>query len=424
MSDLVPTGMSELDIYLKDRYTPQDTANQSTSTPGEAVEIRKKCSYVRKKWYFPLLENLGPIPKGLIGPLGTPTAGLGHFEKLPGDIVSNILLRLDVKSFRNFRNANAKAHRITETVIDCKDVMVHGKAAFISISRTGLSRNITMGEIRLALTSHKCDFCEAYGPLLFLPTCTRTCHECLRTSPRMSMIGTEEILPFYTRFGTYKGHGNRSHLLKSLRKSSMAVMKVRDHLRPTKMVSDVRCVSVDDLFWFQEELGLETTDPMRFLFDKEWLQYRSAACISFPYLNTSTGVLEKGLSCRGCQEYFHERSMEALAAGTTYGAVANRDTCYSHKGFEEHFQKCEHAKRVWENSELPGREAWFAANGGVHWGITERTEYCDRFVAQLPEVNNEEFWVSVGVAVQVLFYAFLLVTFAKWHIPAAFSGEV
>lgn len=64
------------------------------------------------------------------------------------------------------------------------------------------------------------------------------------------------------------------------------------------------------------------------------------------------------------------------------------------------------------------------ANGGAHWGITERTEYCDRFVAQLPEVNNEEFWVSVGVAVQVLFYACLLIGYAKWHTLAASSGGV
>lgn len=44
------------------------------------------------------------------------------------------------------------------------------------------------------LTSHKCGFCEEYGPMLFLPTRTRTCHECLRTSPRMAVIRTEEML--------------------------------------------------------------------------------------------------------------------------------------------------------------------------------------------------------------------------------------
>ena len=138
--------------------------------------------------------------------------------------MNNVLVQLDVKSFRNFRNVNAAAHSITGTALDCKEVLEHGQSAFVNIVRAGLSRNITIGEIHLALTSSKCGFCEEYGALLFLPTCTRVCHECLCTSPRTAMIGTEEILPYYTRFGMSKGHGNRSHLLKSLDKSSMAAI--------------------------------------------------------------------------------------------------------------------------------------------------------------------------------------------------------
>ncbi|KLO88871.1 uncharacterized protein LW93_12286 [Fusarium fujikuroi] len=61
-----------------------------------------------------------------------------------------------------------------------------------------------------------------------------------------------------------------------------AVIKVRDHLRPKRMVKGIRGVLVDDLFWFQEELGIETSDSMQFLYDREWLQYREAASISLP----------------------------------------------------------------------------------------------------------------------------------------------
>ncbi|KLP14616.1 uncharacterized protein LW94_1270 [Fusarium fujikuroi] len=48
------------------------------------------------------------------------------------------------------------------------------------------------------------------------------------------------------------------------------------------MVKGIRGVLVDDLFWFQEELGIETSDSMQFLYDREWLQYREAASISLP----------------------------------------------------------------------------------------------------------------------------------------------
>ncbi|KAF5604791.1 hypothetical protein FPCIR_643 [Fusarium pseudocircinatum] len=240
--------------------------------------------------------------------------------------MNTILVQLDVKSFRNFRNVNAAAHSITGTALDCKGVLEHGQSAFVSIVRAGLSRHVTIGEIHLALTSSKCGFCEEYGPLLFLPTCTRVCHECLCTSPRTAMIGTEEILPYYTRFGMQVIYGGYS--------------------RPNQMVKGIRGVLVDDLFWFCEEIGIETSDAIRFLFDNEWPQYRTAACINFPYLNTSTGELEKGRSCRGCQEAFEEQSMQAMVsrgAGRISAGAAARDNCYSHEGFKKHFETCEHA---------------------------------------------------------------------------------
>lgn len=57
-----------------------------------------------------MLENLRPIPKGLTNPL---SADLARFEKLPSDVMNNILVQLDVESFRSFRNVNAKAHTST-----------------------------------------------------------------------------------------------------------------------------------------------------------------------------------------------------------------------------------------------------------------------------------------------------------------------
>ncbi|SCV28707.1 uncharacterized protein FFB14_01925 [Fusarium fujikuroi] len=60
------------------------------------------------------------------------------------------------------------------------------------------------------------------------------------------------------------------------------------------ILKGIRGVLVDDLFWFQEELGIETSDFMRALFDQEWLQYRTTTYIHFPYLNTLTGEPEKG----------------------------------------------------------------------------------------------------------------------------------
>lgn len=340
-----------------------------------------------------MLQNLGPIPKALTNPLGTPTADLALFEKLPSDIINSILRHLDVKSFRRFRNINAKAHRITETVLDCKEVMIHGSTAVINLIRTGLSSHITIGEIHKALTSPNCEFCDDYGSILFLPTCTRTCHKCLQTSPRMAVIGSEEMLTYYPRFTMYGTHDNRPRLLETLAKSSMRSIKVRNHSRPGRMLKGIRGVLVDDVF-SSSELGIDTSDLVKDLFYDEWLQYRTAASIHFPYLNTSTGGIEEGRSCKGCHEAFEKRLIRAngpLGDVRINPDAEDRDRCYSLKDFEKHFETCAHAQRVWMNRVPPGRESWFAANGGMHWGISERAEYCRRFVDQMPVVNNEAF---------------------------------
>ncbi|KAI8407879.1 hypothetical protein FOFC_10807 [Fusarium oxysporum] len=342
-SDSAPYGMSDLDIYLANRYGPKAVASDWANTTEDWAKIRP-----------------------LTNPLGTPTADLALFEKLPSDTMNSILRHLDVKSFCRFRNINAKAHRIAETVLDCKEVMVHGSTAVINLIRTGLSPHITIGEIHKALTSPKCEFCDDYGSILFLLTCTRTCHKCLQTSPRMAVIGSEEMLTYYPRFTTYGTHDNRPHLLETLAKSSMRSIKVRNHSRPGRMLKGIRGVLVDDVF-SSSELGIDTSDPVKDLFYDEWLQYRTAASIHFPYLNTSTGEIEEGRSCKGCHEAFEKRLIRAngpLGDVRINPDAEDRDRCYSHKDFEKHFETCAHAQRIWMKRVPPGRESWFAANGG------------------------------------------------------------
>ncbi|KAK2929301.1 hypothetical protein FoTM2_009640 [Fusarium oxysporum f. sp. vasinfectum] len=129
-SDSAPYGMSDLDIYLANRYGPKAVASDWANTTEDWAKIRP-----------------------LTNPLGTPTADLALFEKLPSDTMNSILRHLEVKSLCRFRNINAKAHRIAETVLDCKEVMVHGSTAVINLIRTGLSPHITIGEIHKTLTS-------------------------------------------------------------------------------------------------------------------------------------------------------------------------------------------------------------------------------------------------------------------------------
>ncbi|KAF4951043.1 hypothetical protein FGADI_7780 [Fusarium gaditjirri] len=390
-SESAQQGMSQMDIYIANRNGA--SVSKWANTPEDWSQIRRKCSYARRRWYFPMLMNVFVPPKTLTHPLGTPTADLGTLEKVPNEIMGKILCYLDVKSFRRFRNINAKAHLITETALHCKEVLAYGNTAIVDLIRSGLSPYITIGEIYEALTSPKCEFCDEYGSILFLLTCTRTCHRCLCTSPRMAVIGTDEILKYYARFTMCGSEENRAHLLEALQKSSILSLKVRNHCFPGRWVKGIRAVLVDDAVT-SPELGIHTTDEVREYLYGEWLHYRTAACIHFPSWNSSTSEVEEGLACKGCHEAFENRLIQAngpLGDARINPDAEDRDRCYSHKDFEKHFEICEHAQRIWMNRAPPRGEPWFITYGGMYWGNNERVEYCRRFVDQMPVVSNEAF---------------------------------
>ncbi|CCT61719.1 uncharacterized protein FFB20_13043 [Fusarium fujikuroi] len=61
-------------------------------------------------------------------------------------------------------------------------------------------------------------------------------------------------------------------------------------------------------------------------------------------LGRQPGPTPNAEQCRGYQEAFQERRMQAIGNGTFCKGVADRDTCYSYEGFQKHFETCERAQ--------------------------------------------------------------------------------
>ncbi|KAF4336753.1 hypothetical protein FBEOM_9384 [Fusarium beomiforme] len=383
-----------MDLYLGYRFKALNTDSWAKA-PEDWDTIRKTCTYPRNHYYFPLLKLDVQIPNyWWVGPLSSP-GDLGALERLPHDIITKIAGYLDVESFLQFRNVNGKAHCITTDLPEFRRLMRHAPRAVISLIRTGLSAHVSFGNLYEALTTARCHFCEGFGPLLFLPTCTRTCHECLRKEPSMAVVGTEEILTYGTNFPVYGNKNTLKKIIKVLDDSDMRTFKVQKWLKPTKMSKKMRGVLVNDLLahWIGKDMNKRREE----LFLKEWLNYRTAACVKYPYLNISTGVLESGVSCTGCQNKFGERTgypdgrrgVSAVPDGSE-----ERDRCYTNKEFEEHFETCEAAQQLWmgRGQTVVDRDEWFTLIGGLNFGANEMEDYVDRYRHMLPaESDNEPF---------------------------------
>jgi hypothetical protein len=87
--------------------------------------------------------------------------------------------------------------------------------------------------------------------------------------------------------------------------------------------------------------------------------FRGMAAIEFPYLNITTGQLERGTYCEGCQLDYRDVDNEGLEnvgglqpVDDAFHArwLALRRGCeraFSEAGFDSHFEECIRGKAVW-----------------------------------------------------------------------------
>ncbi|KAF9771018.1 hypothetical protein IL306_011367 [Fusarium sp. DS 682] len=384
---------SEMDIYLTKRQKELNL-NSWAKKPEQWDMIRRTCSYSRVNYYFPILCLDGQFTASYWrGPISSPK-NLGKLEKLPQDIIVKIATHLDVESFLRFRNVNGKAHSITSQLPEFRKIMRHAPRAVVSLIRTGLSAHVSFGSLYQALTSEKCEICDDFGALLFLPTCTRCCHNCLRKESSMAVVGTEEILMYCPDFPIYGKDNSLKDLIKILDDSAMRTFKVQKWQQLGRVSKKKRGVLADDLL--AHPMGKDLSKDIKGLFYKEWLHYRAAACIQFPYLNTSKGVADKGVSCEGCQHAFDVMTDQPSGIyGNSQVPVGSegRDRCYTKDGFKKHFETCEAAQQLWKDRYLLAHQAesWFILFGGIPFGDAAMEGYRNRYRNMLPVGYDRHF---------------------------------
>ena len=68
---------------------------------------------------------------------------------------------------------------------------------------------------------------------------------------------------------------------------------------------------------------------------------------ALPYYDKSTGNVEYGVSCAGCELALQKRGINSRSK---IEAVAVRDQVYARDEFTEHFKWCEQAQLLWRSS--------------------------------------------------------------------------
>lgn len=118
--------------------------------------------------------------------LPQPQAGLGQLNRLPAEILAQILLQLNIRSLLAFKQVNHKAVSFVDSLPrysvirkQCPDIL----RAAIGVRSDAFSCNA----LYETLTAHRYATCSRSGTYLYLITCKRVCWFCL--------IGNTDYLP-------------------------------------------------------------------------------------------------------------------------------------------------------------------------------------------------------------------------------------
>lgn len=166
--------------------------------------------------------------------------GLGYLDRLPFELLSDVLLYLDIRSLLGFKQVNHSSAKFVNTITrfstikrHCPDIL----RAAIGIRADSFSLN-TLYE---TLTAHDCATCGRSGNYLYLITCKRVCYFCftehadyfpLSSTMAANVTGlslkqVKKQLPYIHSVPGRYGTGGRSYTSRNLLFDRQAVLKAR-----------------------------------------------------------------------------------------------------------------------------------------------------------------------------------------------------
>ncbi|KAI1111609.1 hypothetical protein F5Y14DRAFT_464389 [Nemania sp. NC0429] len=284
--------------------------------------------YPRSAIWFPPHEHDGIRGSMTTSFWRTSDAGLGSLDRLPLELLHDVLLRLDMHSIFKFRQTNLGSRRLVNSLKQYQLVASHGLDLFCALLRTKLTLRVSLSDFYDTLCTKDCWLCHKFGSFISLLTWDRCCFSCVKYS-RNNQVHTRAAVQ--KKLGLTKAQVDQLSSLKSLPGAYTlyeTVLKSRVTLVPAHLAI---LASGQPYDLANELLGLLRVEKHKFNF--------MGSC-ALPYYNRRAGRVEHGLSCAGCQ----------LATEKKIISSSDRDMEYAQDDFLEHFRWCEQAQLLWRSS--------------------------------------------------------------------------
>ena len=318
-------------------------------------------------------------PKPMEGNTQDRLSSLGILDRLPTELLHEVLSRLDFQSLTQFSRVSIQGKSVLQSLPAYRDLMNHAPHALAALHRTQLIHLHSASELLTALRTERCATCPEYGTYLFLPTCERCCWQCLRSNPTRQVISLTaaskafalspkmiSTLPVMVSIaGTY-GVARKSTRVSyklvsvcaakklamsihgSVGKLTEAVVRRNPNKRAAYIARYLQAAFSDsaslDPLMMPDQGGVGVD------------RYFGMASIPFPSF-TALGVVESGVWCKGCEwTYQRYKNLQLPAHVITNMVPADCDPdrvlfgmirrAHSRMGLSAHIRHCYGAQRL------------------------------------------------------------------------------
>ena len=310
----------------------------------ETDGIVRAAAYHRKDfnqsliWFSPR-EHAGIRPSIATPFQRTSNAGLGSLDRLPPELLYDVLLHMDMQSLFNFRQTNLRSRLAVDSLKQYQMVVSHGLNLLCALLRTRLASGISLFDFYSALCTKVCALCGEFGGFMSLLTWTRCCFPCLHVALETQV---QTLAVARKQFHLKKAQVDQLRSLKTL--------PGRYTIWESEYKARIAVVSLHQAILVS---GQQPPAPPAIARTRSanWgrnKKFNFMASCALPYYDARTGGVEHGMSCAGCQLALEK---DIIGSRCEDWAFEARDKVYARDGFLEHFQWCEQAQLLWRSSE-------------------------------------------------------------------------
>ncbi|KAK4033202.1 hypothetical protein C8A01DRAFT_50181 [Parachaetomium inaequale] len=294
-----------------------DLPSSIASVRNRPATLLRVAAYHRRDYrlsviWFSSREHL-PIRASIATSFGHASSrGLSVLDRLPLELLCDVVLRLDMHSVFKLRQASFRARQIVDALKEYRMVVSHGLNLLCALLRTRLAVAVSLSDFYSALCTESCALCDEFSGFISLPTWTRCCLGCLQKAPETQV---RSLAGVRKRFRFTKAEVGSLQPFRTL--PGIYTMDESAHK------SRVTAVSLHQAMLLSGQQAQEQGQTQSAADCERARKYNFMGSCALPYYDKRTGQVQHGA----------------------------RDKVYSRAGFLRHFRWCEHAQLLWRLSE-------------------------------------------------------------------------